>query len=204
MKSRFLHLLASVLLITTFAGNLFAANPKREMRSTWLTLVSNIDWPSTKGTSASAQAAQKQELIAYLDNLEELNMTSTCLHIRTMGDAAYPSEYAPWSSYISGTRGVSPGWDPLAFFVEECHKRGIEFHAWMNPYRVTTNVAKSLEDIAKDSETKEEYVVYRALYEDRKQIVVTRTSSTNIGLSMLATISAYDMGFENLETTLNL
>ena len=126
MKSRFLHLLASVLLITTFAGNLFAANPKREMRSTWLTLVSNIDWPSTKGTSASAQAAQKQELIAYLDNLEELNMTSTCLHIRTMGDAAYPSEYAPWSSYISGTRGVSPGWDPLAFFVEECHKRGIE------------------------------------------------------------------------------
>ena len=87
MKSRFLHLLASVLLITTFAGNLFAANPKREMRSTWLTLVSNIDWPSTKGTSASAQAAQKKELIAYLDNLEELNMTSTCLHIRTMGDA---------------------------------------------------------------------------------------------------------------------
>ena len=126
MKSRFLHLLASVLLITTFAGNLSAANPKREMRSTWLTLVSNIDWPSTKGTSASAQAAQKQELIAYLDNLEELNMTSTCLHIRTMGDAAYPSVYAPWSSYISGTRGVSPGWDPLAFFVEECRKRGIE------------------------------------------------------------------------------
>ena len=135
MKSRFLHLLASVLLITTFAGNLFAANPKREMRSTWLTLVSNIDWPSTKGTSASAQAAQKQELIAYLDNLEELNMTSTCLHIRTMGDAAYPSEYAPWSSYISGTRGVSPGWDPLAFFVEECHKRGIEAYVWLNPYR---------------------------------------------------------------------
>ena len=135
MKSRFLHLLASVLLITTFAGNLLAANPKREMRSTWLTLVSNIDWPSTKGTSASAQAAQKQELIAYLDNLEELNMTSTCLHIRTMGDAAYPSEYAPWSSYISGTRGVSPGWDPLAFFVEECHKRGIEAYVWLNPYR---------------------------------------------------------------------
>lgn len=135
MKSRFLHLLASVLLITTFAGNLSAANPKREMRSTWLTLVSNIDWPSTKGTSASAQAAQKQELIAYLDNLEELNMTSTCLHIRTMGDAAYPSEYAPWSSYISGTRGVSPGWDPLAFFVEECHKRGIEAYVWLNPYR---------------------------------------------------------------------
>ncbi len=135
MKSRLLHLLASAFLLTIIAGNVFAANPKREMRSTWLTLVSNIDWPSTKGTSASAQAAQKQELIAYLDNLEELNMTSTCLHIRTMGDAAYPSEYAPWSSYISGTRGVSPGWDPLAFFVEECHKRGIEAYVWLNPYR---------------------------------------------------------------------
>lgn len=135
MKSRFLHLLASALLIATAAGNLFAANPKREMRSTWLTLVENIDWPKTKGTTAEAQAAQKQEMIDYLDNLEELNMTSTCLHIRTMGDAAYPSEYAPWSSYISGTRGVSPGWDPLAFFVEECHKRGIEAYVWLNPYR---------------------------------------------------------------------
>lgn len=123
------------LALILFAGNIFAANPKREMRSTWLTLVSNIDWPSTKGTSASAQAAQKKELIAYLDNLEAMNMTSTCLHIRTMGDAAYPSQYAPWSSYISGTRGVDPGWDPLAFFVEECHKRGLEAYVWLNPYR---------------------------------------------------------------------
>ena len=135
MKSKITRLLTTMLLATAIVGNAFAANPKREMRSTWLTLVSNIDWPSTKGTSASAQAAQKQELIAYLDNLEDLNMTSTCLHIRTMGDAAYPSEYAPWSSYISGTRGVSPGWDPLAFFVEECHKRGIEAYVWLNPYR---------------------------------------------------------------------
>lgn len=135
MKSKITRLFVTMLLAAAIVGNAFAANPKREMRSTWLTLVSNIDWPSTKGTSASAQAAQKQELIAYLDNLEDLNMTSTCLHIRTMGDAAYPSEYAPWSSYISGTRGVSPGWDPLAFFVEECHKRGIEAYVWLNPYR---------------------------------------------------------------------
>ena len=135
MRSKITRFLATALLATTVAGGAFAANPKREMRSTWLTLVSNIDWPSTKGTSASVQQKQKQELIAYLDNLEELNMTSTCLHIRTMGDAAYPSEYAPWSSYISGTRGVDPGWDPLAFFVEECHKRGIEAYVWLNPYR---------------------------------------------------------------------
>ena len=135
MNLKFTRLLVTAILALAVVGNAFAANPKREMRSTWLTLVSNIDWPSTKGTSASAQTAQKNELIAYLDNLEDLNMTSTCLHIRTMGDAAYPSEYAPWSSYISGTRGVSPGWDPLAFFVEECHKRGIEAYVWLNPYR---------------------------------------------------------------------
>lgn len=135
MNLKFTRLLVTAMLALAVVGNAFAANPKREMRSTWLTLVSNIDWPSTKGTSASAQQKQKQELTAYLDHLEEMNMTSTCLHIRTMGDAAYPSEYAPWSSYISGTRGVSPGWDPLAFFVEECHKRGIEAYVWLNPYR---------------------------------------------------------------------
>ena len=131
-RNRFLLSLVAILMLV---GQAYAANPKREMRSTWLTLVENIDWPSTKGSSASAQAAQKKELLAYLDNLEAMNMTSTCLHIRTMGDAAYPSKYAPWSSYISGTRGVDPGWDPLAFFVEECHKRGIEAYVWLNPYR---------------------------------------------------------------------
>jgi uncharacterized lipoprotein YddW (UPF0748 family) len=76
------------------------------MRSTWLTVVSNIDWPSTKGTSSSVQAAQKSELIAYLDNLEALNMTSTCLHVRTMGDACYPSEYAPWSRPRMGPSSI--------------------------------------------------------------------------------------------------
>ena len=129
------RLFATSLVLAFLSGGLFAANPKREMRSTWLTVVSNIDWPSTKGTSASVQATQKSQLIAYLDNLEELKMTSTCLHVRTMGDACYPSQYAPWSSYISGTRGQDPGWDPLAFFVEECHKRGIEAYVWLNPYR---------------------------------------------------------------------
>lgn len=129
------HLLSIVLAIFVATGNLLAENPKREMRSTWLTLVENIDWPYTKGYTETTVAKQKQEMIAYLDNLEALNMTSTCFHIRTMGDAAYPSKYAPWSSYITGTRGKDPGWDPLAFFVEECHKRGIEAYVWLNPYR---------------------------------------------------------------------
>lgn len=129
------HLFSIVMAIVIATGNLLAVNPKREFRSTWLTLVENIDWPYTKGTSETTVAKQKEEMIAYLDNLEQLKMTSTCFHIRTMGDACYPSKYAPWSSYLTGTRGVDPGWDPLAFFVEECHKRGIEAYVWLNPYR---------------------------------------------------------------------
>ena len=92
------RLFVALLALVLTAGNLFAANPKREMRSTWLTLVENIDWPYAKGYTETTVAKQKQEMIAYLDNLEDLNMTSTCFHIRTMGDAAYPSKYAPWSS----------------------------------------------------------------------------------------------------------
>ena len=127
----FSALLAMIMLM----GNAYAANPKREMRSTWFTTVWGIDWPSTQGTSASAQSTQKNQMISYLDKMEELNMTSMCFQVRSMGDAMYPSKYAPWSSYVSGERGTSPGWDPLAFFVEEAHKRGIEAYVWLNPYR---------------------------------------------------------------------
>ena len=129
------HLITALLAISVFAGQAFAANPKREMRSSWLTTVFNIDWPSTKGTSDSAQFAQKSELNAYLDKLEALNMNGTCLQVRSMGDALYPSKYAPWSSYVSGIRGTSPGWNPLEYFVEQAHARGLEAYVWLNPYR---------------------------------------------------------------------
>ena len=129
------RIFTAILALILFAGNMFAANPKREMRSSWFTTVWGIDWPSTQGTSASTQATQKNQMISYLDRLEALNMTGTCFQVRSMGDAMYPSQYAPWSSYVSGERGVSPGWDPLAFFVEEAHKRGLEAYVWLNPYR---------------------------------------------------------------------
>ncbi|MBR1964314.1 MAG: family 10 glycosylhydrolase [Muribaculaceae bacterium] len=145
MIKRLKYLSVAALMLATSAVSMSSANPKREFRSTWLTTVSNIDWPSTKGTSASAQAAQKKELLAYLDKFEEWNMTGTCLHVRTMADALYPSEYAPWSSFVSGQRGVSPGWDPLAYFVEECHKRGLEAYVWLNPYRWATTTQWSTE-----------------------------------------------------------
>lgn len=126
MIKRLKRLFATSLMLTLVSANLFATSPKREMRSTWLTTVWGIDWPSTQGSSSSAQSSQKSELRGFLDDLEAANFTSTCFQVRSMGDAMYPSQYAPWSSYVSGSRGTSPGWDPLAYFVEEAHKRGLE------------------------------------------------------------------------------
>lgn len=124
-----------VALLLTWIGGMAQEEQKREMRAAWLATVSNIDWPSERGTSASVIARQKQTLIDYLDGFANTNMNAVCIQVRSMCDAMYQSSYEPWSSYLTGSRGTNPGWDPLAFAVEECHKRGIECHAWVNPYR---------------------------------------------------------------------
>lgn len=77
-------------------------------------------------------------MVKYLDVLQKNNFNAIYFQVRTMSDAFYKSSYEPWSSYLTGTRGKDPGWDPLAFVVEECHKRGMECHAWVNPYRFST------------------------------------------------------------------
>ena len=143
MIKRLKRLFATSLMLALVSANLFATSPKREMRSTWLTTVWGIDWPSTQGSSSSAQSSQKSELRGFLDDLEAANFTSTCFQVRSMGDAMYPSQYAPWSSYVSGSRGTSPGWDPLAYFVEEAHKRGLEAYVWLNPYRWSSGTSWS-------------------------------------------------------------
>ena len=107
---------------------------KREMRAAWVATVYRIDWP----TSVNNPTAQKNELNAYLDRFQEQNINAIFLQVRTMCDAFYQSSYEPWSSYLTGTRGKDPGYDPLAYAVEECHKRGIQCHAWVNPYRWST------------------------------------------------------------------
>ena len=118
-----------------FVGNVWATAPKREFRSAWIATVANIDWPSQKGTSTSIITQQKNDLTAMLDRMVELNMTTVCFQVRSMSDALYESSYEPWADQMTGTRGQYPGWDPLAFAVEECHKRGIEIYAWVNPFR---------------------------------------------------------------------
>lgn len=111
---------------------------KREVRSVWLTTVWALDWPSEQGTSATVRASQQAEMIKYLDQLQADNFNAVYFQVRSMCDAFYKSSYEPWSSYLTGSRGANPGWDPLTFVVEECHKRGMECHAWVNPYRFST------------------------------------------------------------------
>lgn len=112
---------------------------KREMRTVWIATVSNIDWPQTRGTGTATINKQKKQLTDLLDGFVQANMNSVCLQVRPMADALYKSSYEPWSSYLTGTRGQDPGWDPLAFAVEECHKRGLEINAWINPYRFSNS-----------------------------------------------------------------
>lgn len=124
-------LLAALLLLTASAQ----ASPKREMRSVWLTTYVNIDWPTRQGTDAATVEQQKRELLAFLDNCRRHNFTGVCLQVRSMSDAMYDSALEPTSQYLTGRRGTKATWDPLAFAVEEAHKRGLECYAWINPLR---------------------------------------------------------------------
>ncbi|GHV57804.1 hypothetical protein FACS1894182_07660 [Bacteroidia bacterium] len=100
------------------------------MRATWIATVGAIDWPKSSGATA-----QKAELSKMLDSVKVMNMNAVFFQVRSRCDAMYNSAYEPWSSDLKVARGTNPGYDPLAFAIEECHKRGIECHAWMNPYR---------------------------------------------------------------------
>ena len=111
----------------------------KELRGVWVASVSNIDWPSKKGLSADQQ---KREFLTILDNVKKWNMNAVFVQVKPTSDAFYPSKYSPWSEYLTGTQGVNPGYDPLKFMVEESHKRGIEFHAWFNPYRLSTSSSR--------------------------------------------------------------
>lgn len=106
----------------------------RETRAVWVATVANIDWPSKPGLSVDEQ---KEEAISILDRVAELNMNTVVLQVRPQADALYKSDLEPWSYYLTGQQGKAPSpfYDPLEFWVEEAHKRGLELHAWLNPYR---------------------------------------------------------------------
>jgi uncharacterized lipoprotein YddW (UPF0748 family) len=129
-------------------GTLQAQPPKREVRATWLSTVWRLDWPAATvpvatGNNETARenvrTSQKNGLLAILNKLQAANFNTVFFQIRGMSDAFYHSQYEPWSQYLSDVRGADPGWDPLAYIIEEAHTRGIEVHAWLNPYRYSTS-----------------------------------------------------------------
>ena len=107
-----------------------------EMRGVWLATVANRDWPSRPGLTP---AQQRTELIAHLDTAVRDRLNTVMFQVRPTADALWPSLYEPWSQYLTGTQGVAPGWDPLKTAVEEAHVRGLQLHAWFNPYRIANN-----------------------------------------------------------------
>jgi uncharacterized lipoprotein YddW (UPF0748 family) len=118
--------------------------PVREFRAAWITPVQGFDWPRT----GTGEEAQKAELTRLLDAAKEAGINAVILHVRMSADALYPTKRAPWTAQLTGVQGKSPGYDPLAFALKEAHARGLQLHAWFNPFRATetprrTNFAES-------------------------------------------------------------
>ncbi len=143
MKSSIRRCFLTISAIVSFSLTVCGSDTyiKREFRSAWVATVWNINWPSSTGTGSSVISSQKTQMTNYLDKLKADNFNAVFFQVRSMCDAMYKSSYEPWSSYLTGTRGKEPGWDPLSFVVTECHKRGLECHAWVNPYRWATSAS---------------------------------------------------------------
>ena len=124
------------------APTLAVPAPHSEFRGVWIATVGNIDWPSKPGLSTDAQ---KKEMIGLLDRARQIGLNAVVLQVRPGADALYASSLEPWSEFITGTMGQAPKpfYDPLQFAVEEAHKRGLELHAWFNPYRARYANAKT-------------------------------------------------------------
>jgi uncharacterized lipoprotein YddW (UPF0748 family) len=107
-----------------------------QLRGVWVATVTNRDWPSWPGLSVDRQ---KAELTAILDQAVEDRLNAVIFQVRPTADALWPSPYEPWSNVLTGTQGQAPGWDPLGTAVREAHARGLELHAWFNPYRIANH-----------------------------------------------------------------
>ncbi|WP_457418516.1 family 10 glycosylhydrolase [Roseateles sp. P5_E7] len=117
-----------------------AGPPPREWRAAWVATVANIDWPSKRGLSAEAQQA---EIRSLCDTAVSVGLNALILQVRPSADALYESALEPWSEFLTGTQGQHPGYDPLAVWLAEARLRGLELHAWLNPYRARSSTAKS-------------------------------------------------------------
>ncbi len=127
--------------VTVAQGDVVPA-VSREFRGVWVATVENIDWPSKRGLPTDKQ---KAELVAIMDKAAQLHLNAVVFQVRPTCDALYDSQLEPWSEYLTGTQGQAPEpyYDPLAFAIDEAHKRGMELHAWINPYRARHPSSKS-------------------------------------------------------------
>lgn len=147
MQVDFVRLLLLVSMLTVSAVASASAQNRRakdktfnpateEVNAVWIATVGNINWPSKPGLSVQQQ---QQEAIRILDRSQAIGFNVVVFQARPCGDAFYPSKYFPWSKYLTGTQGKDPGYDPLAFWIAEAHRRGMALHAWINPYRLSTS-----------------------------------------------------------------
>ena len=136
------------------------SNTSGYFSAVWVSSVYNLDYPSTPTTDA---AALKQEADAIIADVSDMGLTAIFLQVRPSADSLFPSDYFPWSRYLTGTQGTAPsdGFDPLAYWVEQAHANGIELHAWVNPYRITKNGSAELASLSASHPAKQhpEYVV---------------------------------------------
>lgn len=136
MRLKYFSFLILVLMLASCAGSRrmqgsVAEHPKREFRGAWIQAVNGQ-------FTGMGEQEMKKYLVTMLNNLQRVNVNAVIFQVRVEGDALYESRFEPWSRFLTGVQGRSPGWDPLAFMVDECHKRNMELHAWINPYRART------------------------------------------------------------------
>ncbi len=136
LKRRILSVLLVLAMLVPFAGA--AQTAQDNMRGVWVATVANLDYPAKPTTDAWELRVQLDEV---LDNCQDMGFNTIFFQVRPSGDALYNSSIYPWSRYLTGTQGTAPsdGFDPLAYAVSEAHKRGMQLHAWINPYRVTNS-----------------------------------------------------------------
>ena len=139
MKKLLLAAAASVLAVSLAHADVPTVSPKRELRGVWISTHLSLDWPNRTQTPVQQRAA----LAAILDHNVATGMNAAFLQVRSQSDALYPSDLEPWSYYLTNNQGSAPApaWDPLQFAIDESRKRGLEFHAWVNPYRAVANTA---------------------------------------------------------------
>ena len=132
-----MRILKIIFLLFLFSTQMHAqVPPKREFRAAWVHTVGQSQYATMN------QATMQAYFVNLLDSLQHTGINAILFQVRPEGDAWYKSSYEPWSRYITGTAGKDPGWDPLAFLIDECHKRNMELHAWLNPYRARATNSK--------------------------------------------------------------